>query len=129
MRAKRAIVIGAGVVGTLTAEALWEHGYDVTVLEKNPMAGLGTSFANAGQLCGPFCLPFASPGFFTGFLKKSLAGKGVGLRFTDALKHIPWLIHFIHNSNSSRYTENSEAMLRLAYESIGSLEAVRARHS
>ena len=128
MSTKRAVVVGAGVVGTLTAEALWNKGYEVTVVEKNDFPALGTSFGNAGQLCGPFCLPFAAPGFLTSFFKKSFANKGVGLSFADAIKNLPWLFRFFKNCEWDRYRENSETMLRLAYESVAALETVRLRH-
>ncbi|MDF2365646.1 D-amino acid dehydrogenase [Sneathiella sp.] len=43
-------VIGAGVTGVTTAYALLEHGYDVTVIDRERYAAMGTSFANGGQL-------------------------------------------------------------------------------
>ena len=43
-------VIGAGITGVTTAYALLEHGYDVTVFDRQRYAAMETSFANGGQL-------------------------------------------------------------------------------
>ncbi|MCF8468733.1 MAG: D-amino acid dehydrogenase [Sneathiella sp.] len=43
-------VIGAGITGVTTAYALLERGYDVTVIDREKYAAMGTSFANGGQL-------------------------------------------------------------------------------
>lgn len=128
MKQQRAVVVGAGVVGTVTAEALWNAGYQVTVIEQNTQAALGTSAANAGQLCGPFCLPFAAPGFVPMFVKKTLAGLGVGARPADVLGHIGWGLQFMQNCNLEAYRRNAEQMLRLAHESVAALDALLLRH-
>ena len=47
----KVIVVGAGVVGVTTAFYLKADGHEVTVIEQNDVAGIETSFANAGQLC------------------------------------------------------------------------------
>lgn len=43
-------VIGGGVTGVTTAYALQNHGFDVTLYERNRYAAMETSFANGGQL-------------------------------------------------------------------------------
>jgi D-amino-acid dehydrogenase len=58
----RAIVLGAGVIGVTSAWYLPQAGYDVTVIERNPQAAEGTSFANAGQLSYGYAMPWAAPG-------------------------------------------------------------------
>jgi len=128
MKQGRAIVVGAGVVGTVTAEALWNRGYDVTVIEKNSQPAMATSAGNAGQLCAPFCLPFGSPGFLPGFFKKAAAGLGVGASMKDLARNPSWLLKFMRNCNWQSYQENSGIMLRLAHESVGALHALMQRH-
>lgn len=128
MKQKRAVVVGAGVVGAVTAEALWNAGYQVTVVEQGTAAAMGTSAGNAGQLCGPFCLPFGAPGFVPMFIKKSLAGLGVGASVSDIVKNIPWALRFMRNCSGEAYRRNAEQMLRLAFESVGALNALLERH-
>ena len=41
-------VLGAGVIGISTAYELSNRGFDVTVIERNNLPGMETSFANAG---------------------------------------------------------------------------------
>lgn len=43
-------IIGAGITGITTAQALMDQGFDVTVYERHPYAAMETSFANGGQL-------------------------------------------------------------------------------
>ena len=43
-------IIGAGVTGITTAYALLERGHEVTVIDRERYAAMGTSFANGGQL-------------------------------------------------------------------------------
>ena len=46
----RVIVLGAGIIGISTAWYLLEEGHDVTVVDRQPDAGLETSFANGAQI-------------------------------------------------------------------------------
>jgi D-amino-acid dehydrogenase len=59
------VVLGAGVIGVTTAWYLAEAGHRVTVLEKNPAAGHGTSYANAAQISPALSSPWAFPGLVT----------------------------------------------------------------
>ncbi|MBV7483757.1 FAD-dependent oxidoreductase [Bordetella sp. BOR01] len=128
MRQRRVVVIGAGVVGVVTAEALCDQGYAVTVVERNSEPAASTSAGNAGQLCGAFCLPFGAPGFLPSFLKKSFAGLGVGMSPGDVLANVRWLAGFMKNCGRDAFLRNSEAMLRLAHESVDALAALLGRH-
>ena len=55
------LVLGAGVIGTTTAWYLQKAGHEVTVLDRQPAAGLETSFANGGQISVSHAEPWASP--------------------------------------------------------------------
>jgi D-amino-acid dehydrogenase len=46
----KVIVLGAGVTGITSAWFLRQAGHDVTVVDRQPAAGLETSFANGGQI-------------------------------------------------------------------------------
>ncbi|MFN4353059.1 D-amino acid dehydrogenase [Parvibaculum sp.] len=56
-----AIVIGAGIVGASTAYELALRGLKVTLIEAREGAGLGTSYANGGQLSACEVAPWAGP--------------------------------------------------------------------
>ncbi|MGW1679235.1 NAD(P)/FAD-dependent oxidoreductase [Saccharopolyspora sp. NPDC002376] len=58
---RRAVVVGAGVVGLSTAWFLQEHGVEVTVLDKQDVAA-GSSWGNAGYLSPAFSIPLPEPG-------------------------------------------------------------------
>ncbi|WP_264986456.1 FAD-dependent oxidoreductase, partial [Komagataeibacter swingsii] len=56
------IVLGSGVVGVTSAWYLAQAGHEVTVVDRQPEAGLETSFANAGQVSPGYSSPWAGPG-------------------------------------------------------------------
>lgn len=47
---KRVAVVGGGIVGTCSAIALAESGYDVTVVDARPANAPNTSTGNAGMI-------------------------------------------------------------------------------
>jgi D-amino-acid dehydrogenase len=55
------MVLGAGLTGVTTAWYLARAGFQVTVLERRPAAGLETSFANGGQISISHPEPWANP--------------------------------------------------------------------
>lgn len=57
----RVIVLGAGVVGVASAWYLAAAGHKVSVLERQPEAGMETSFANGGQISVSHAEPWANP--------------------------------------------------------------------
>ena len=56
------IVLGAGLAGVTSAWYLRQAGHRVTVIERQPAAGLETSFANGGQISVSHPEPWANPG-------------------------------------------------------------------
>ena len=57
------LILGGGVVGVTSAYYLAKAGHRVTVLERQPAAGLETSFANAGQVSPGYSAPWRRPAF------------------------------------------------------------------
>ena len=55
------LVLGSGVVGVTSAWYLAQAGHEVTVIDRQPAAGLETSFANAGQVSPGLSAPWAGP--------------------------------------------------------------------
>ena len=46
----KVLVLGAGVIGVTTSYYLAKAGFEVTVIDRQPGAGLETSFGNAGEV-------------------------------------------------------------------------------
>ena len=57
---QRIAVVGAGMVGLSTAWFLQEHGFHVTVYERNHVAA-GSSWGNAGWLTPALTVPLPEP--------------------------------------------------------------------
>jgi len=57
----RVVVLGAGLEGVASAWYLRAAGHEVTVLERQPAAGMETSFANGGQISVSHAEPWANP--------------------------------------------------------------------
>ena len=58
----KVLIMGAGVIGVSTAYELVKAGCDVSVVDRQPAAGLETSFANAGEISPGYASPWAGPG-------------------------------------------------------------------
>ena len=56
------IVLGAGLAGVTSAWYLRQAGHAVTVIDRQPGAGLETSYANGGQISASHPEPWANPG-------------------------------------------------------------------
>ena len=56
----KVLVLGAGVIGTTSAWYLREQGHEVTVIDRQRVAGLETSFANGGQISVSHVEPWAN---------------------------------------------------------------------
>jgi D-amino-acid dehydrogenase len=57
----KVLVLGAGVIGTTSAWFLNQHGHEVTVVDRQPLPGIETSFANGGQISVSHAEPWANP--------------------------------------------------------------------
>ena len=60
--AKHVLIIGAGVIGLSAAYYAMHRGCRVTVIDRNPDAGDGCSFGNAGMIVPSHFVPLAAPG-------------------------------------------------------------------
>ncbi|MFC3109118.1 D-amino acid dehydrogenase [Undibacterium arcticum] len=121
------IVLGSGVIGTASAYYLAQAGHEVSVLDRQPGAGLETSFANAGEVSPGYAAPWAGPGVPLKAIKWLL------------MRHSPlvlrpgldpamwrWMWQMLANCSSRRYEINKGRMLRLAEYSRDCLRELRA---
>lgn len=121
------IVLGAGVVGTTAAWYLHQKGYEVTVIDRQPNAGLETSFANGGQISVSHAEPWANPGAPAKVLKW-LMKEDAPLLFrlrADALQW-RWGMQFMRECSPARTRHNIIQMVNLGTYSRNSLQQLRA---
>src|SRR3954471_24846433 len=120
------VVLGAGVIGVTTAWYLARDGHDVTVLDRQPQAGLETSFANGGQISVSHAEPWANPGAPAKILKW-LGREDAPLLFR--LRADPrqwtWGIRFLLECLPARTQRNTLTILRLALYSRQLLKTLR----
>lgn len=122
----RVLVLGAGVIGVTTAYALARDGHQVTVLEREQAAGLGTSYANAGNLTPGAAAPWAAPGLPFQLLKwMSGEDAAVQFRLQANPRFIHWLLASLLECLPSAYATNKAALTRAAYESLAALDDIR----
>lgn len=110
----KAVVIGAGVVGVTTAAALKKAGYDVTVVERNALPSMETSFANGGQLSACHAVPWSNPSVIKKLAKWVWHGDSPLLfRPKMDLHQWKWLISFLGNCNQKDTLYNTKSILGL----------------
>jgi D-amino-acid dehydrogenase len=120
------LVLGSGVIGTSVAYYLARAGHRVTVVDRQPGAGMETSYANAGEISPGYSAPWAGPGVPRKALRWLL------------MHHSPlvlqpwrdpgmwrWCVQMLGHCNAASYRVNKERMVRLAEYSRDCLKALR----
>lgn len=123
----RVLVLGAGVVGTASAWYLSKAGHEVTVVDRQPAAGLETSFANGGQISVSHAEPWANPGAPAKILKW-LAKEDAPLLFRLRADSAQWSwgLRFLRECLPGRTRDNILQILNLGVYSRTALQALRA---
>ena len=83
------LVIGAGLMGIISAYELLKRGRAVTIIDELDCPALGASYANAGMLTPSMSDPWNSPGVYK-YLVKSLFNPSSSMRLR--LNTIPSLL-------------------------------------
>lgn len=111
----RIAVIGAGITGATTAYKLIAQGFDVTVFDREPFAGMGTSFANGGQLSASNAEVWNNPATFIKGIKWMFKKDAPLLVHPAPTWHkLSWMFEFVLAARS--YEENTIATTRMAIE-------------
>ena len=120
------VVIGAGVIGVATAYYLAGTGASVVVIDRQPGAGLETSYANGGQISANHAAPWAAP------KTPWKALKWLGRTDAPLLFHprwdtdlFAWLLRFLANCTEAAVRRNIERALALALYSRAQLVRLR----
>ncbi|MBV1798514.1 D-amino acid dehydrogenase [Siccirubricoccus sp. G192] len=122
----RVIVLGSGVVGVTSAWYLARAGHEVTVLDRQPAAGMETSFANAGQVSPGYSAPWAGPGIPVKALKWLMMRHRPLVLWPQADGGLyRWLAQMLANCTEAAYALNKSRMVRLAEYSRDCLRDLR----
>jgi D-amino-acid dehydrogenase len=123
----KVIVLGSGVIGVTTAYYLAKAGHEVVVVDRQPAAGLETSFANAGEVSPGYSAPWAGPGVPVKAIKWLLMKHGpLVIRPNPDPAMWIWLLKMLANCTSAAYAVNKGRMVRVAEYSRDLLKALRA---
>ncbi len=123
----RVLVLGAGVVGVASAWYLARAGHEVTVVDRQPGAGLETSFANGGQISVSHAEPWANPHVLPKALKwlgREDAPLLFRLRWDPAL--FRWGLRFLAECSPASTRRNIRDIVTLALYSRQQLGLLRA---
>ena len=120
------IVLGAGILGISSAWFLRRDGHDVTVIDRQPGAGLETSYANGSQISVSYAEPWANPGAPLKILKW-LGKEDSPLLFRlNADPHQWWWgLAFLANCTPARTRFNTIQLTNLGLYSRKTLIALR----
>ena len=120
------LVLGSGVVGVTSAYYLARQGHDVTVVDRQPAAGMETSFANAGQVSPGYSAPWAAPGIPIKAMKwLMMKHRPLVLWPRTELRLWGWLAHMLANCTEEAYRRNKSRMVALAEYSRDCLRELR----
>lgn len=123
----KVFVLGAGVIGTTAAWYLAAAGHEVTVIEREPGAGLETSFANGGQISVSHAEPWANPAAPLKVLKWLFREDAPLLfRLRADARQWEWGLRFLVECLPGRTRDNVRQIVRLGLYSRESLKALRA---
>ena len=122
----KVLVLGAGVVGTTSAWYLARAGHQVTVVDRQPIAGNETSFANGGQISVSHAEPWANPHVLPRVLKW-LGREDAPLlwRWRADPAQLSWGLRFLAVCLPGRTRHNIAATVALALYSRQRLQALR----
>jgi D-amino-acid dehydrogenase len=119
-------VLGAGVIGTTSAWFLSKAGHQVTVVDREPGAGLQTSFANGGQISVSHAEPWANPSAPLKVLKW-LAKEDAPLlfRLRPDIHQWLWGLAFLRECTPGRTRHNIRQIVNLGLYSRATLRELR----
>ena len=122
----KVLVLGAGVVGVTSAWYLAAAGHEVEVVERQPHAGMETSFANGGQISASHAEPWAKPAVVPKLLSW-LGREDAPLLFRPRADWAQWrwALEFLGECVPGRFERNCRALAGLAAYSRQCLRALR----
>jgi D-amino-acid dehydrogenase len=121
------VVLGAGMVGVGAALHLQKRGRDVILVDRQALAGEGTSFGNAGLIECASVFPYMFPRDVGQVLRYALnSAPQVRYRYADLPTVLPWLARYFLASSPERALHSAMAELPLIRRSLIEHEALIA---
>jgi D-amino-acid dehydrogenase len=119
-------VLGAGVVGTTSAWYLARAGHEVVVVDRQPLPGNETSFANGGQISVSHAEPWANPHVLPQVIRW-LGKEDAPLlwRWRADSAQFAWGLRFLRECLPGRTRRNIAAIVALALYSRRCLKDLR----
>jgi D-amino-acid dehydrogenase len=111
----KVVVAGSGIIGVSSAYYLAKAGHEVTVIDREDSAAMGTSRANAGQLSYAMSSPWAAPGVpfkAIRWMFSKYAPLIVNPRLS--INTIKFIFNILRNCTTSRYITNKSRMMRVS---------------
>jgi D-amino-acid dehydrogenase len=106
-------IVGAGIVGVVTAHYLLAAGFRVTVVDRGEPGG-GCSFGNAGLISAGGVVPYAVPGALWNVPRWLLDPNGpLKLQWRTLPRSLPFLVGWARSSTAERAEKIAEGMATL----------------
>jgi D-amino-acid dehydrogenase len=121
------LVLGAGMVGVGAALHLQQRGRDVILVDRNELAGEGTSYGNAGIIECASVFPYMFPRDVGDILYYATnRAPQVRYRLADLPSFLPFLVRYYLASEPSRALRGAMGVLPLIRQSLVEHEALIA---
>jgi len=121
------LVLGAGMVGVGAALHLQKRGRDVILVDRNELAGDGTSYGNAGIIEVASVFPYMFPRDLREILRYATnSAPQVRYSVADLPSFLPWLLRYYLASEPKRAFKGAMGVLPLIRQSLAEHEALVA---
>jgi D-amino-acid dehydrogenase len=123
----KVLILGSGVIGVTSAYFLARAGHEVTVVDRQPAAGLETSYGNAGEVSPGYSSPWAAPGLpFKAVKWLFMKNRPLVIWPQMDLAQWAWGLSLLMNCTEKKYEINKARMVRIAEYSRDTLRDLRA---
>ena len=107
------VVVGAGIIGALSALQLQRAGHRVTLVDRDE-PGMQCSYGNGGALSPDFCVPFALPGMMKRIPRWFADPNGpLFVDWRHLPRSLPWLVQWLRQGKLDKVWHNARAMRAL----------------